>query len=136
MSLLTIIAGFISGLVGSLGLGGGGILLMYFSLFTDIAPQKAGGINLLAFLPVGTVAVITYTFKNMIKWKTVLNVILGGIIGVGVGVMLNSMIDTFYLSKIFAAGLIVFGLTQVIPFKVLKEFFKTRHSSPTENDTL
>ena len=124
MNLLTIIAGFLSGLIGGLGLGGGGVLLLYLTLFTDATQQQAGGINLLFFLPVGAFAIAVYAFKKQIEWKTVFKMWTGGAIGVALGAFLSSHIDTEILSNFFAVGLIIFSLTQLLPIKLLKEKFK------------
>lgn len=120
MTWLSVIAGFLSGLIGGLGLGGGGVLLVYLTAFTDTAQQKAGGINLLFFLPVGLVAVIVYALKKQIKWKTVVKMWGLGGIGVVLGSTLALVVDTDVMSKIFAAGLIIFGTMQLLPSGVFK----------------
>lgn len=115
MSWLTVLAGLVSGFIGSLGLGGGGVLLMYLTLFTDTSQQQAGGINLLFFLPVGLVAAVIYAIKKQIEWRVVLKMWLGGAVGVALGALLAHNIDTAILSKVFAAGLILLGLYQLFP---------------------
>lgn len=124
MNMLTLLAGFLSGLIGGLGLGGGGVLLLYLTLFTDATQQQAGGINLLFFLPVGAFAIAVYAFKKQIEWKTVFKMWAGGALGVAMGSYLSSHVDTEVLSKFFAIGLVLFSLTQLLPIKTLKEKFK------------
>lgn len=75
--------------------------------------MKAQGINLLFFLPVGLLAVLIYSFKKQIKWKAVLKMWLGGLLGAGAGFFCAKLITTAWLSKIFAVVLIVFGLYQL-----------------------
>ena len=36
------LAGTLSAIIGSMGLGGGGILIIYFNLFTDVHAKAAG----------------------------------------------------------------------------------------------
>lgn len=110
MSWVEILAGFVSGFVGALGLGGGGVLLMYLTLFTDMSQQKAGGVNLLFFLPVGIMAIIIYMIKKQIEWKIVFKMWLGGSVGVVLGTFLSTRVDTELLREIFALTLIVFGI--------------------------
>ena len=129
MSLLSILAGFFSGIIGGLGLGGGGVLLLYLTLFTDATQQQAGGINLLFFLPVGIVAVITYAIKRQIVWKTVLKMWLGGAIGAALGAFLSRAIDTHVLSKFFAVGLILFGITQIFSIKDIRNKLRKSRAS-------
>ena len=126
MNLLTLLAGFLSGLIGGLGLGGGGVLLLYLTLFTNATQQQAGGINLLFFLPVGAFAVTVYAFKKQIDWKTVFKMWSGGAVGVTLGSFLSSHTNTEVLSKFFAVGLILFGSALLIPMQFLKNKFKTR----------
>ena len=97
-----------------MGLGGGGILLIYLTVFAQTPQLKAQGINLLFFLPVGLIAIIIYSFKRLIEWKIVFKMWLGGILGVSLGVLLTKTIETELLSKIFAVFLIVFGGWQLL----------------------
>ncbi|MEE0930959.1 MAG: hypothetical protein UIM53_08165 [Acutalibacteraceae bacterium] len=61
MNLLwLLIASFGAGLLGSMGMGGGGILVIFLSLCTDIPQANAQGINLLFFIPIAILSVIMY----------------------------------------------------------------------------
>ncbi len=120
------LAGIFSGVAGALGIGGGGVLILYLVLLGDVAQVKAQGINLLFFLPCGLIAVIIHAVKKRIKWKTVLPCIIGGLAGVFAGMWMLEQIDANWLSKIFAAGLIFLGL---------KELFKKNDKDETPSDT-
>ena len=50
MNISALLAGLFSGILGSMGLGGGGILIIYLSLFTATEQLKAQGINLIFFI--------------------------------------------------------------------------------------
>ena len=95
-------------------MGGGAVLIIYLSLFTDTPQIKAQGINLLFFIPIGLTALIIYAFKKQIKWKTVLPLAVFGIAGAFFGIMLTNFIGNEWLSKIFGDFLILMAL---------KEFF-------------
>ena len=69
MNIAALLAGLFSGIIGGMGLGGGAVLIMYLAVFTDTSQLKAQGINLLFFIPIGTLAVIIYAIKKKIKWK-------------------------------------------------------------------
>lgn len=110
---MRIIAGFLSGIIGSMGMGGGSVLLIYLTLFESVTQLKAQGINLLFFLPTGALAVLIYAFSKRIKWKLVFKMWIGGIIGVIGGYFLAGVIGTYILQKIFAAFLILFGVYEL-----------------------
>ena len=61
MNIVALLAGLASGFIGSLGLGGGAVLIIYLNLFTDTPQLKAQGINLIFFVPIALAAVIIYT---------------------------------------------------------------------------
>ncbi len=107
-----LIAGFLSGVLGAMGMGGGGVLLIYLTAFASLEQLNAQGINLLFFLPIGLLAVITYALKKQILWKTVFLLWAGGIVGAVSGYICARFIGSFYLSRLFAIFLIFFGISQ------------------------
>ncbi|MBO5746677.1 MAG: sulfite exporter TauE/SafE family protein [Clostridia bacterium] len=102
-----------------MGLGGGGVLLIYLTVFANTEQMAAQGVNLLFFLPIGLLSVIIYSIKRQIVWKTVLKMWLGGLVGVAAGFLLAKTLDTYYLSKIFASFLVIFGTVGFI--KAIKQ---------------
>ena len=107
------IAGILSGTAGALGIGGGGVLILYLVLLADVEQVRAQGINLLFFLPCGIIAIIIHAIKKRIKWKLVLPCVAGGLAGVFAGMWLLDHITAGWLGKIFAAGLILLGLKEL-----------------------
>lgn len=63
MSIAALLAGLLSGIIGSMGLGGGAVLIIYLSLFTETEQLRSQGINLLFFIPIALIAVIIYAEK-------------------------------------------------------------------------
>ena len=61
MNIAALLAGLFSGILGSMGLGGGAVLVIYLSLFTETKQLTAQGINLLFFIPIAAVSVIIYS---------------------------------------------------------------------------
>lgn len=120
MNIIEIIAGFLSGVIGGMGLGGGAVLLIYLRVFEDTNQLKAQGINLLFFVPIGVAAVIIYALKKQIKWKTVIPLFSFGIIGSMLGIALTKVVSGGNLSKLFAVFLIVFGTLEIIKGFLLK----------------
>ncbi len=111
---MSMIAGFLSGLIGGLGLGGGGVLLIYLTVFKDIASPKAQGINLLFFLPVGLIAVIIYAVRKQIYFKKIWQFIAFGVLGAVGGSYLSSVIKPTLLAKFFGVFLILCAIKEII----------------------
>lgn len=114
MNITTHIAGFLSGMIGAMGMGGGGVLLIYLTAFAHVPQLQAQGINLISFLPTGLLATVIYAVKKQIAWKQVLLMWCGGAVAAAGGYLLAKFIETALLSKIFAAFLVTFGLYQLI----------------------
>ena len=66
-----IAASFFIALLSGLGVGGGGLFVVFLNLFTELSQLTVQGINLLFFIPIGILALIIYTIKKQIKWKAV-----------------------------------------------------------------
>ncbi|MBQ3547570.1 MAG: sulfite exporter TauE/SafE family protein [Clostridia bacterium] len=118
MNIAALLAGLFSGIIGGMGMGGGAVLIIYLSLFTDTPQLKAQGINLLFFIPIGLTALIIYTIKKQIKWKTVLPLAAFGIIGAFLGIMLTKFFGNDWLSKIFGGFLILMAVKEFFSKKV------------------
>ena len=118
--IIPIIAGFLSGLIGSMGFGGGGILIIYLVIFTNTQQITAQGINLVFFIPCATLATIIYFVKKQIDFKPILPIISGGIIGALIAGLLLKNIYSDFLSRIFACFLIITGLFNLYKLKINK----------------
>lgn len=112
-----IIAGFLSGLLGSMGLGGGGILIIYFTLIRNIPQTQAQGINLTFYIPIAILSVVLHTKKHLIDWKIAVKYIFFGVIGLIIGSLIVNMVNESILSKIFSIILILLGIRELISKK-------------------
>ena len=108
-----ILAAFFSGFAGSLGLGGGGVLILYLVLSLGEEQITAQGINLLFFIPCAALSTVVYSFKKLIDWKTVLAAAAGGLPGVLLGSWLLRSMDPLWPGKIFGAFLLIMGLKEL-----------------------
>ncbi len=112
MNIGALIAGLLSGICGSMGLGGGGVLIIYLSLFTSTDRLTSGGINLLFFIPIALLSVIIYAVRKEIKWKTVLWFSAFGLVGALLGIWLTGFIGSKILGKIFGGFLLFLGISE------------------------
>lgn len=113
MNVIALIAGLLSGIIGAMGLGGGAVLIIYLTVFTNTPQLEAQGINLLFFIPIGLIAVIIYAIKKKIKWKITLPIALGGLIGAVLGITVTNFIGGDFIAYIFGAFLIILGIKEI-----------------------
>ncbi|MCL2056633.1 MAG: sulfite exporter TauE/SafE family protein [Oscillospiraceae bacterium] len=97
----------------ALGMGGGGLLLLYLAAYEGMAQQSAQGINLVFFIPIALVAVLIHAKKGLIRADVALRCILPGVCGVVIGWMLAMRIETQLLSKLFGGFLLIVGVREM-----------------------
>ena len=111
--MIQALVGFLSGIIASMGLGGGFVLLIWLTLFEDVAQRSAQGINLLFFLPIALVSVIMHLRAGLIDKKLVLSLIPGGIVGAILGTIGSQVVGNDLLRKLYALFLLAFGLREL-----------------------
>ncbi len=107
------IIGFLAGFAGGLGVGGGGILLLYLTAFAETEQLSAQGINLVFFLPTAAAALFMHLKNGFVKWKTALFSVAFGIPGVFLGSFIAGSIDKTLLRGAFAVLLLYIGLREL-----------------------
>lgn len=107
------LAGVLSGLLGAMGLGGGGILIIYLTLFTDTPQIVAQGINLIFFIPSALIAVFIYLKKKLISLKVAMISAVLGVCGAFLGTKVSGYLDNAILGKLFGILLLIMGVTQL-----------------------
>ncbi len=113
MDLAVIISSFLSGLLGSMGLGGGSVLIIYLTSFLALEQKRAQGINLVFFIPIAILSVILYRKENLITPSDIKPVILPSLLGAAAGFILLGFIPTAVIAKLFGALLVIMGLRQL-----------------------
>ena len=121
LNFSSLIAGLLSGLTASMGLGGGAVLIIYLTLLAAVDRITAGGINLLFFIPISLLAVIIYAVRGEIKWKTVIPISLLGLCGSVLGMWLIDFLEDEWISKIFGGILVILGLKETFFKGVAKD---------------
>ena len=110
---MEILFGIISGIISSLGMGGGTILILLLTMFSRISQHTAQATNLIFFIPTSIVSIII-NFKNkIINWKTSKKIIIFGIVGAIIGSLLANKINIRYLRKIFGVFLLFIAIFQI-----------------------
>lgn len=109
-----IISGFISGIFGGMGMGGGTLLIPVLTIFLSFAQKDAQGINLLVFVPMAIFALIVHIKNKLVDFKVGIPIIIIGVIFSICGSMLASTLSNDFLKKVFAVFLLLVGLNQAI----------------------
>lgn len=107
---VTVIASFFVALLSGLGVGGGGLFVVFLNLFTDTPQLTAQGINLLFFIFSSGSAVCVHLSKRQIFGTAILVMALFGIAGAVVGSLLSNTVDQNLLRKIFGIMLVISGM--------------------------
>lgn len=96
-----ILAGFGSGVAASMGFGGGFVLLLYLSFFTNLLPNEAGLMNLLFFIPISGVSVLFHRKNGLIEQSVLKPCIFGGLLGILVSFLLLFVLSEAILGQLF-----------------------------------
>ena len=97
-----------------MGMGGGGILLIFLTAIYNFPRLAAQGINLFYFIPIGIVSLFLHSKNRLVEWKYVISLSLFGIIGSTVGVYLSGNIPSDLLSKVFGVFLVILGIKELV----------------------
>ena len=108
--LISIVSGIISGM----GIGGGAILIPSLIFIGSLSQQEAQGINLIAFIPIATVALIIHFKNKSINFELAKPLIITGIVGALIGSTIAVNIPSNTLRRIFAIFLLVIGACEII----------------------
>ncbi len=113
MDLYMIISSLIAGILGSMGFGGGSVLIIYLVNYLGLPQKQAQGINLIFFIPCALLSVITYRKRGMVKLRRTLPITVFAVVGASVGFIILKFIPTHILSKLFGGFLVTFGIIQL-----------------------
>lgn len=111
--MVSILVGLGSGLLGSLGMGAGAVLLVYLRVFGGMEQMRAQGVNLLFFLPIAAFSLFLHSRKGLVDWKNGLLCAAAGLPMVFAGVWLAGFLGGMWLSKLFALLLIYIGVKEL-----------------------
>lgn len=121
MQLLTVLGSFLSGVIGSMGLGSGTVLIILMTVFLSVEQKTAQGVNLVFFIPCAVYSIIFYLKKRLIKKDAVLPLVIPGLLGAAAGYKILGLVSPEWLKRLFGALLILLALKQLLA-PLLKRF--------------
>ncbi len=110
MMTITFMSAFIIALLTGLGVGGGGLFVIYLALLTDTPQLMAQGFNLLFFLFSSSASLSIHLFRRKIYSDAILVMIGVGVIGAVAGSVISKMINEDILRKIFGIMITLSGI--------------------------
>lgn len=122
------VVGFAAGVIASMGLGGGFVLMVWLTMFAGIEQRAAQGINLLFFLPIALLSLIIHIKGGLINKRLLKKYILGGVIGAVLGTLAAQLVASALLGKLFSLFLLAFGIREL-----LSAGKKPQEESPAES---
>ncbi|MCL2694466.1 MAG: sulfite exporter TauE/SafE family protein [Oscillospiraceae bacterium] len=118
--IIDALAGFLTGVAASMGLGGGFVLIIYLTVFAGAGQMQAGGINLLFFLPIALVSMFIHTKNKLIEWRLIAPICIAGAFGVVAGAVLTGVVGDGGLRKMFAGLLVFVGVRELFHKEIPK----------------
>lgn len=107
--MIAFLLGLITGAIGSMGIGGGTILIPGLIFLTDLKQQVIQGINLISFIPIAIIALIVHFRNKNILLKINFPLVFFGIFGAYTGSKLALAIPSELLKTYFGIFLLIMG---------------------------
>ncbi len=111
--MMEAIVGFVTGVIASMGLGGGFVLMIWLTGFAGLEQRAAQGVNLLFFLPIAVLSLVFHIRGGLIDKQLVKQYLFGGVAGAVLGTLASSVIPNELLRTLFSLFLLGFGLREL-----------------------
>ena len=108
--IISLIIATLSGM----GVGGGGLLVIYLTLFENTEQIIAQGVNLWFFIAAAITSTVYNIYKRKIVWKTTLILSASGVLFSILGSWIAGIINPDILRKIFGVMLIFGGFSSLL----------------------
>lgn len=126
--MVEIITGFISGIVSGIGMGGGTILILFLTLFTNMDQHVAQATNLIFFIPTSIAAIIMNAKQKLIDVKLALWIGSLGILGAIGGSVLAGKIESSKLRRYFGIFLAIIAIHEIYSYIKVNILDKKSHT--------
>lgn len=112
-TFLLILFGFLSGIIGGMGMGGGTLLVPLLS-FLDLEQKTIQAINLVSFVPMCCVALGFHAKNKLIKPQNIWWIVVPAVLAAVLGALCGNAADNKVLRLSFAVFLIAVGAWQMV----------------------
>ena len=97
-----------------LGVGSGGLLVLWLTLVRDVPQLTAQGINLLFFVAAASTALVRYATHKQIRWRAATLLSLAGLAGCAVGTHLAHLLPAHLLTAGFGWFMVLVGVLTLV----------------------
>ncbi len=111
--MLFVLIGFLAGIIGGMGMGGGTILIPALVIFASINPKIAQSVNLLSSIPMTIFALFIHIRRNNVERSIVFPLAITGVIGAIFGSFVANYISAEILRKLFGCFLLIVGILEI-----------------------
>ena len=112
--MIDVILAFIMGALSGMGIGGGGLLVIYLTLWRGVGQMDAQGINLYFFLFASAAALFVHYRKRKIDYNTVLTMGAAGMPAALAGALAAAAVDPETVRRSFGYMLIIAGVLSLL----------------------
>ena len=116
---LFVLFGFLAGIFGGLGMGGGTVLIPLLTIFLGLEQKLSQGINLCSFLVMALIALIIHCKNGYVCTDGIFYILLSGAVFSFVGAIFAGFLPSDILKMLFGAFLCLLSIVEII--KVVKK---------------
>ncbi len=120
-ALIAATVAFLIAILSGLGVGSGGLFVIWLVSVYRVSAPQARGMNLLFFVFSASAALILHWFKKRVDLSLIFKLSLFALIGTLLGTFVSRYVSAMLLRQIFGGFLILAGLYSLLSGKLLKK---------------
>ena len=116
--ILYLLAGFFSGMLGGMGMGGGTVLIPALTILFGVEQHIAQATNLIAFLPMAAFSLKVHKDKGNLKTQGVWWIVIPAVLTSVAGGLAAALLPADILRKLFGAFLVFLAVKGALSLKL------------------
>jgi uncharacterized membrane protein YfcA len=127
--IIEFLTSVISGIISGLGMGGGTILILIFTVFLNMDQHIAQATNLIFFIPTAIIATYINKKQKLLDVKTGIVIGIFGAVGAVIGALISNKLNAQSLRKYFGFFLMIITIHEIYSYIKLYISKKTRNNN-------
>ncbi len=115
--IIFVIAGFFSGFIGGMGMGGGTVLIPALTVLLGVEQHTAQATNLIAFLPMAAFTLNVHKKNGLLKTQGLLSLVIPALVTSVAAGFFAALLPSVVLKKLFGAFLVLLSVKLFIDAK-------------------